>query len=337
MFKTALQRLTLWYLCIIMLLSVGFSISLYNVSTRELNDSQKQLESLLEQSFFPGMRAPNNFQEFNRVRLQQIVDSRNKIKWNLISYNIVIVLAGAAASYFLAKRTLEPIESNLEAQARFTSDASHELRTPLTAMKSEIEVALRSDELSIKDAKNLLTSNLEEIDKLESLSAGLLKLAQNDKTLPVEPCPINEIIEEAQGRVESAAKLKQISFQIKTDDEVVMGERWSLVELFSLLLDNAIKYSPKQTKILIAAETKPRTKQVGISIQDHGYGIAATDIPHIFDRFYRADRSRSKEVIPGYGLGLSIAKKIVDLHHGRIEVHSQLGKGSKFTIWLPVV
>jgi signal transduction histidine kinase len=334
MFKAAVVRLTLWYLLLIMLLSVGFSVALYRVSTRELDINQQQLESLLEQRFFPGLRPPADFQQYSQARLQQVVKSRERIRWNLAYFNLVILLAGGAASYFLARRTLQPIEQSVEAQARFTSDASHELRTPLTAIKSEIEVAMRDKNLTLREAKELLASNLEEVDRLEALSAGLLKLAQNDTRPPSLPCKVAEIAEEAEQRVSTAARQRGIVIEREMGAEVVSGDQWSLVELLSILLDNAIKYSPDDSKITVSSSTQ-HARYIAISVQDKGTGIAATDLPRIFERFYRADRSRTKGTTPGYGLGLSIAKKIADIHRGSIEVKSTLGNGSIFTVLLP--
>lgn len=335
MFKTALLRLTLWYLLLIVFLSTGFSAALYSVSTRELNVSQQQLEALVERSFFPSRRPPEELLAFNHARLEQVVESRNRIKWKLVYFNVFIFAAGGVASYFLARKTLQPIEENVEAQARFTSDASHELRTPLTAMKSEIEVALRAKAFNIKDARELLSSNLEEIERLKKLSTGLLKLAQNEALVEVAPCRVADITREAVKSIATVAQKRGITVTNTVGQERVIGNQLSLVELITILLDNALKYSTDNSKITITTSSRHRSQQTAIIIKDEGAGISATDIPHIFERFYRADRSRTKSIVQGYGLGLSIAKKIVEMHHGAIEVKSVLGKGSAFTVLLP--
>jgi signal transduction histidine kinase len=237
----------------------------------------------------------------------------------------------------MAKQTMCPIENALEAQNCFTADASHELRTPLTAMKTEVEVALRDKSMTLTDAKSLLSSNLEEIAKLESLSNALLKVARSqDKARnDFEELSLPEIITGAYEKIETLAKQKSITFSSKLDNPKIRGDSASLTELFVILFDNAVKYSPEKSKVAIAlAKDK---KHAIIQIKDHGIGIKASDIPHIFDRFYRADTSRSKEKINGYGLGLSIAKNIVELHRGKISVSSVAGHGSTFTIELPLV
>jgi len=191
---------------------------------------------------------------------------------------------------------------------------------------------LRNGKMNLSDAKKLLNSNLEEIGKLESLSNALLKLAKFQEELRHEFKIISlpEVVTEAYEKVEKLAKEKSIIFENSFKDIKVFGDRESLIELFVIFLDNAIKYSPQKSKILI--EIKEENKHSVVTIQDYGVGIKASDMPHIFDRFYRADHSRSKEKTNGYGLGLSIAKNIIDLHKGNISVKSIPDRGSEFKI-----
>lgn len=331
-FHSASLRLTLWYLLIIMVLSTLFSIVLYRVSTQEFSQEARRLESLQESPLF----VPRGFNEFRRVRLAQIAESKQRIQVNLVYFNFIILIAGGAASYFLAKRTLEPIQEVLEAQHRFTADASHELRTPLTAMRTEIEVALRDKKLSLEEAKQLLKSNLEEVSKLQSLSAGLLKLAQSDTTTytAFEPCKLQSITQEAIERVTPLAKAKHITIETNAANITIDGDARSLTELLVILLDNAIKYSDENKTVSVTLSKK--ANQAVLTIRDEGIGIPAADLPHVFNRFYRADVSRSKHRAEGYGLGLSIAQKIVASHNGTITVKSTMGKGSTFTITLPL-
>jgi len=236
--------------------------------------------------------------------------------------NVAVLVIGGAASLYMARRTLGPIEQAMEAQARFTADASHELRTPLTAMQTEIEVALRDKNMSAQEGRELLASNLEEVNKLRSLSNGLLALANQDKENFVpKPVSTKTILNAATSRTAKAATQKQITIDNRADNLSVHGDHDGLTQLFAILLDNAIKYSPVGTNIEITSTVKGSNAH--ISVADHGDGIKPEDLPHIFDRLYRADRSRSKEQIDGYGLGLSIAKKIVELHKGAIDVTSK--------------
>ncbi len=318
----------MWYLLIIMLLSLGCSVALYNLSVVDLrNNASRQV------GYFNDFLAPNDLRSYAKLRENQLSEDRDHLRGNLVLFNLVVLVAGGAVSYALARRTMEPIEEALESQKRFSGDASHELRTPLAIMQSEIEVALRSKNLTKAQSVALLKSNLEEVEKLKALSDGLLRLASEDgKNLAIEDVRVGEIIKEVLSRQAKRSQAKKITINQDIKELTLKGDRQSLVELVNLILDNAIKYSPEGSEVSIS--TKKRAKQALISITDQGQGIKAVDLPHIFDRFYRSDISRSKDIAEGYGLGLAIAKKIVDMHGGSISVKSAPGKGSTFTIQL---
>ncbi len=333
-FQSATFRLTMWYLAIIMTISLLFSVVIYSTSEREL-----QLSFHRELVFYQlggGLRVKTDDGTMMTTPQEIFDQATSHIKLNLLIINVGILVLAGGASYILARRTLTPIEAALEAQGRFAADASHELRTPLTAMKSEIEVALRGKELPIAEARELLKSNLEEIAKLEALSAGLLKLAQQDgQTVAKNPVSLTEVAAAAVERLGTSVKKGKVTIDNRIKELTIAGDSESIVELLVILLDNAVKYSPAGTTVTLASSVHGNWAHV--TVTDQGQGIAATDIPHIFDRFYRADTSRSKQNIESYGLGLSIAKQITDLHEGRIDVTSRPGKGSVFTIKLPMV
>ena len=142
-----------------------------------------------------------------------------------------------------------------------------------------------------------------------------------------------EIINVSVERVKSLANKKKIQIKVSASNISIMGDRKSLEDLFVILLDNAIKYTEGKQAINVTIKKEDST--LNIFVNDGGVGINKEDLPHIFDRFYRADRSRTKQRVGGYGLGLSIAKRIVNLHNGNIRVESEIGKGSTFIITLP--
>lgn len=332
-FEKAYLKLTFFYVAIIMFLSVIFSIAIYNISAEELSTGlNRQTKVLNELPLKVDTMDSKIWPNFEQLRLNQIDESNNRLKINLFYYNLLILFFSSIISYFFAKKTLEPIEEAMSAQDRFTADASHELRTPLAAMRAEIEVNLRDKKLNVDDATKLLRSNLEEIEKLESLSNALLKMAsyQQEGNLSFLEVSLAEVLVEAYGKVESLASKKSIEFENELQDISIKGDKPSLVELFVILLDNSIKYSPEKSRIAI--KLKSQDGKIIVKIKDNGVGIKATDLPYIFNRFYRADTSRSKEKINGYGLGLSIAKRIVELHKGSILVKSIPNKGSEFII-----
>ena len=144
---------------------------------------------------------------------------------------------------------------------------------------------------------------------------------------------ISDVVHDAVHKVSPFAKEKNISIENTVEEKEVLGSRGSLNDLFSILLDNAIKYSPAGSTVKVFS--KKSDSYIPVCVQDQGMGIEQKDLKHIFDRFYRADSTRSAENVSGYGLGLSIAKGIVDMHNGTISVTSELKKGTMFTVRLP--
>lgn len=333
MFKETYIKLTGVYLTIIMMISIFFSANIYVLSIQELDRGLRSIGPTI--TIQDDYSLPNSLRtQIEKQRVASYQHAKARVINRLLLINLVILVGGGLLSYYLARKTLQPIEEAHEAQSRFTADASHELRTPLAAMRTEIEVALMDPKLSLAKAKTLLQSNLEELAKLTDLSEGLLRLAQMENhELEKQELTMNTIAENAIGRVLAQAEKKNILIDSKVGAQKIVGDESSLTEAVVILLDNAIKYSPEKTQVQV---TSKKTREgVEIAIKDHGIGIKATELPHIFDRFYRADTARSKQQIHGYGIGLAIAKNIVDLHEGKLDVTSKPGKGSTFAITLP--
>jgi len=331
MFNSARIKLTLWYLLIIMAISVLFSLIIYRVQASESERILQRQRVGIESGGFlrPGFGPP-------ALEPEILEEARNRLTLNLVLINLGVLIVSGGTAYFLAGRTLKPIEEVVEDQKRFVADASHELRTPLTTMKTEIEVNLRSKGLD-KEAKKVLESNLEEVDKLSYLSDKLLRLSRYEQKegMTFSPVSLKEALEEAIKKLSGLAASKKIEIVKNLEDVNIQGDLAALAESFSAILDNAIKYSPKESKVNVDLQTKDKTAVV--KIQDFGVGMKASDLPHIFNRFYRADSSRTKEKVEGFGLGLSIAKIIIEKHRGKIEVESSLGQGSTFIVKLPIV
>lgn len=340
MFQSARLKLTFWYILIIAIISILFSIAFYKASTQEFDRIRRIHTFRIEH--------PNDFptqpfrlfiqrSEPNLVDPRFIDNAEQRITLSLIVINLAILIISSLAAYFLAGRTLKPIQEMVDEQNRFITDSSHELRTPLTSLKTEIEVSLRDKKLKLENVKKLLESNLEEVNNLKLLSDNLIKLTQYNKAngnLIFEKVALTQIMDEAIKKVTSLAKHKKIIIKNNIDKYNLKADKQSLTEVFVILLDNAIKYSP--TKSTIKLTTEKIDHSILIKFIDQGIGIAPEDIPHLFDRFYRADKSRTKKDYPGYGLGLAIAKKIIDEHKGIIRVSSEVGKGTAFNILLPL-
>ncbi len=323
LFDAAYLRLTAWYVLIIMAISLLFSGWVYSQARQEL---QFGFNSIVHYNAVDAVRwAP-----YDRLIADQLEASRRRLILRLVSLNLVVLAVGAAASYLLARRTLQPIEEAVEAQHRFTADASHELRTPLAAMKAEIEVGLRDKAITKAEAVALLQSNLEEVNRLGGLAEGLLTLTQTDDGLVLAPMPLGDAVAKVAQRLQPLAEAKHIEIVRQLEPVVVQAEAQALDKITGILLDNAIKYSPENTEVTL--RTYQKDGHGYLEVVDQGIGIKASELPHIFDRFYRADTSRTKTQIPGHGLGLSIAQKLAENVHGHITAESAPGKGSVFRL-----
>lgn len=339
MFQTARLKLTAWYLLIIMMVSLSFSAVIYRSLSTEVERFSRMQRNRIENRLRNSAVIP--FDEMTTPP-PPAIDDHELVEY--IKHRIIIVLAFINSSiflisgllgYMLAGRTLQPIQEMMDEQNRFISDASHELRTPLTALKSTLEVNLRDKDLTLEAAKSILKESIQDVDTLQSLSDSLLTLAQYQRPgskKPFEKIQVTPLLAEAVKQVSPLAKKKRIAIHLQSDTGTVSGIRYSLLDLFVILLDNAVKYSKQNGTIHIHTERKD--KHTVITIKDTGVGIAQKDIPHIFDRFYRADSARTKNSKDGYGLGLAIAKKIITTHHGDIRVTSKAGAGSAFTVTL---
>lgn len=335
MFKSAVIKLTLLYLAIIAVICLYFSLNLYDISTKELERGlrvqQKQLSKKRQ-------RPITNERDQIEKELEEVLSlGQARIVSRLIIANVAILAIGGLGSYLLAKKTLGPIEKAHEAQKRFTADASHELRTPLATMQTEIEIALRDKNLSLPQSKKILTSNLEELQDLTQLANSLLKLARHENVLQLQPTNLNKVIKTAEKRIKRQYLNMDKNFKVHHNyatNIFVQGEQDNLVNLFIILFDNAIKYCAESVEINIDA--KVHRHSVEVYVADNGSGIKQHDLPYIFERFYQGDSSRKKANSGGHGLGLSIAKQIVNLHHGSISANSEIGKGTTFKIKLPV-
>jgi signal transduction histidine kinase len=222
-------------------------------------------------------------------------------------------------------------EQALQAQRRLVADASHELRTPLTTIRGNLGLLQRTPPIDPEDRDPVLADMVEECERLMRLVNDLLVLARADagRPLRIEPVAIKPLIEE----VCRQAQHLDSGRPIELDDVAniaVAGNRDALKQVLLILLDNALKYTPQDGTISI--HTTTNAERVTIAIRDTGLGIAPVALPHIFERFYRGDAARTGE---GAGLGLSIAKTLIEAQHGTIAVESALGHGTTTTLSLP--
>jgi two-component system OmpR family sensor kinase len=233
------------------------------------------------------------------------------------------------------------LEQSLESQHRFVADASHELRTPLTTISGNIELLRRKPPIDAQERADVLADTADEVGRLIRLVHQLLALARADagQPVPCEPLPVKPLLEEAcrQARLLASQRAGQepslepeCQLDPALDGVFVMGNRDALKQVLLILLDNALVHTSNRATIEMTATAADGS--VVISVRDSGAGIAPDVLPHIFERFYRGQVSRSGT---GTGLGLSIARELVEAQGGTISVESQVGQGSVFTVTLP--
>jgi len=252
----------------------------------------------------------------------------------LIFSCVAALIAFFFISLYLSKWALRPVERAWEQQRRFVADASHELKTPLTVILANTGI-LKSNRLStVEQQMNWIENTGAEATRMKKLVDNLLFLAKADDTeLSVTLSKVNL----SDIAISSALAFESVAFErgvlLATSeiaaDIYISGNEAQLKQLIGILLDNAVKYSEEKGVVTLSLET--RQSKAALTVHNQGSYMAADDLEHVFDRFYRADKSRSAE---GYGLGLAIAKSIVDAHGGKISVRSDAVHGTTFTVMM---
>ena len=332
MFQNATAKLTMYYLAIVMVISLIFSGVVYHFATNELQYGLNSQTQRIYRTFPVFYNNP-----YLRVRSDDVTQAEHHIFWRLVDFNILVLLAAGLLSYLLARRTLEPIEASHQRQKRFTADVSHELRTPLTSLKMNSEVALMDKTASKDELRDVLSSNVEDAAKMELLIGSLLRLTKLDEDtgrLALSPQSSAALLDGAISQIAPQADAKKLKTINDAADTSVMADNDALTQLLVILLDNAVKYSPEKGTIHIKSQTKDGRYE--LHIVDEGPGISQEALPHVFERFYREDKARTSGDTEGYGLGLSIAKLIADRSDTHVTLTSRPGKGTTAIVSLPL-
>ncbi len=342
MFKSARIKLTLWYLLSIMTISLIFSGVIYHLIVREVvrfdNLQRNRIERNMQMKMNPALRRTLKQVSPQPVPQSDLVgEVKQRIFVGILLINSAIFIAALGLGYFLAGRTLSPIQQMVEDQQRFISDASHELKTPIASLKAAFEIYLREKSHTKKDMDLLVRESLVETNRLRYLTESLLQLIRFGSQQGHGHFALFEmghLVQKAVDSIQSSARLKNIVIRTTLNTHMVYGDEESLKKLTLILLDNAVKYTPSGGEIEISLHGSD--KSVNLSVSDTGIGIAEKDTGRIFDRFYRADSARHRDGGEGgYGLGLAIAKEIVSAHKGTIKVQSKPNKGTKIMVTLP--
>lgn len=334
MFKQTTLRLTGLYILVLFLICGFFSATLYRVYLQQINSSFSYQTEVIRST--PELSYLLNSSKFRASIQESYNRATGEILKNLFIMNIFVMSLGGILSYSFAKKTLEPIEKAHQSQARFSSDASHELRTPISVMKTEIEVALKNKNLKLDEAKEVLNSNLEEVDRLTRMINTLLSLSRlQAEEIKLSKVNLNKLSDEVIVNYKNLTEEKDIKINKDLNATILKSNKEYLGQAISILLDNALKYSPQGSIVTIKSFFE--SDKVQISVNDQGYGVKPEDQAKIFDRYYRGEVSRSKNNVDGVGLGLSLAKEIITKLNGQLTLEESSAKGSVFAIRLPKV
>lgn len=332
MFRSARLQLTLFYLGIIVLFNLVVTLSVRVYAEHEFLRSNTAQRSEVKQWVVRFFDTPTGRPEvaIKDIQAEQADIVRQHLNQGLFVINLVALGLGGLLSYWFAGRALKPIQEAHEAQARFTADASHELRTPLANMRLENEVFLRQKHFTEAEGRDQLTSNLEEIQRLERLSNNLLALHQyGQAALARAPTAVDQIVDAAIKQTKVAAEAKGMAVAAEIIDAKVAVHRESMVQLMDILLDNALKYGVSGKEVVIHGQVK--SGRYLLAVRDKGPGLAVGDLPYLFDRLYRGDKARST---PGYGLGLALAREIAEANCATIAARNIPGGGASFEVSL---
>jgi signal transduction histidine kinase len=255
----------------------------------------------------------------------------------ILTGQIIGMTAIILAGYFLARRALIPIQAAWEKQYQFVADASHELRTPLTVIKSNAELLLRYPEHTIELETIRIRNVIRETIRMSKLVSTLLTLARADADeieIQAGPVILNEVIQNVVEQFEPLVQMQGIELKVECSEVIsLVADKERLQQLFVILMDNAIKYTSEFGCISISC--RKQSSQALIKVIDTGIGIESKDLPYVFNRFFRADKVRTREK-GGVGLGLAIAQWIVEKHNGKIWIKSESGIGTEVYVSLPI-
>jgi signal transduction histidine kinase len=256
----------------------------------------------------------------------------------LVVIAVCALLAAVLIGYLMAGKAIVPLKNAYEQQRQFAADASHELRTPLSIVLSAIEILEEEPEIKTPFVFEILNDMKDEVLKMTNLVGGLLVLVRSEQPgqkIIKETFNLTLAVEQILRKIQPLAKKKEIHIDFINKPIVELhAEPGKIKQLLLILLDNAIKYTPDQGHVEVTLQKDLETNAVKIFVTDTGVGIDAANLQQIFERFYRVDKVRSR-VCGGSGLGLSIAREIVNIHNGTIHVDSTIGKGSTFIVELP--
>ena len=246
---------------------------------------------------------------------------------------VMAFILATIIGHFMAGKAIEPLLAAYEKQRQFAADASHELRTPLSILMASAEILEKDKSVTSPFLKQVIEDVHDEVRKMTKLVSDLLVVARSDnEALKLKPQEMDLVAaaEQTLRMMQPLAEKKQIELTREGADEIVTQvDEAKFKQLMLILVDNALKYTPEGGKVNLSLTQK--AGKIRLAVSDTGIGIAREDLDRVFDRFYRVDKARSREM-GGNGLGLAIARELAHLFGGEIKVASELGKGTTFTV-----
>jgi sensor histidine kinase len=265
-----------------------------------------------------------------------IYSGLEKATYALAFLGLFALVIATVVGHMLSGRAMRPIKAAYEKQRQFAADASHELRTPLAVVMASAELLQNDKSIESPFLKQVIEDVHDEVKKMTKLVGDLLTVARSDNRalkLNVSSFDLAGIIEQTARIIQPLAEKKQIEVscaEMKTTK--IQADEQKIRQLVLIFVDNAVKYTPEGGKVTVSLAPAERGK-VCFVVSDTGIGISKEDQALIFDRFFRVDKVRSREM-GGNGLGLAIAREIINLHKGQIRIESELGKGTTFFVTL---
>jgi len=328
-FRTARRKLTLLYLATIAAVVAVLSSALYEFHAHDVEGIERRRAGAEVEGQRPIDDARSGLGEY----LEHLGRS-------IIVADAITIVAGGLLSFLLAARTLQPIKEAVEAEQRFFANAAHDLRTPLAVMQSEAEVALRAGSLDPGEARTVIQSSLEELRRMSSMVEQILDLAKSRSTRRTgpgsrRPLDISALAAATANRL--ARRVEERGIQMTSDAPapvVIAGDAPALERALYNILENAIAYTPRGGCVTVRARREG--SDAVLEVADTGIGIPPDDLPHITEPFFRGDKARSNNE-GGAGLGLTIAKAVVDEHRGSLHAESAPGRGTTISLRFPAL
>ena len=259
-----------------------------------------------------------------------------KATYALVVLGLLALIIATVIGYVMAGRAIVPMKEAYEKQKQFAADASHELRTPLAVVMASADLLLADKSIQNPLLREVLEDLKSEVKKMSKLVSDLLMVARSDNNalkVKIQKLDLGKLLEQNIRMMTPLAEKKNIALiGVDLKKVTIQGDEQKIKQLILILVDNAIKYTNSGGEVLVTLENFDEDRVI-FSVKDSGIGIAKEDQERIFERFYRVDKARSREM-GGNGLGLSIAMEILRLHEGKISVNSELGAGTKFTVEL---